>query len=753
MKLVFTLFFLFITGTAIVFAQSKGRVAGKVLTSDGKPADAICILVDGRQAALTQYNGSYNLSVPEGNHQLAFSFMNNVQQQQSITVTAGKTLTLPNITLKETAFQLNDVIVTGQFEPQSVKNSVYQVRTINNERIRLRGASNIQQVLNTELGVRFANDLTLGTTDINLMGVSGQRVKILLDGTPLLDRGDTRESLGQIDVNMIEKIEIVEGPMSVMYGTDALGGVINLITKKAATGNNSLLVGVRVQEESAGKQYDTFNKSGTHNASLNLKWQNKGWNAGADVSRNNFGGWKPGNGLQPWLPKNQWLANATAGYANQKFKVWYRINATDEDIISDGAINASTNVSKDQKFITHRYMHELQGNTRLSDALSFNFAASYTDYSRRTQTTEFNHATGTRFLTATASEQAVAKFDNTFIRGIAQYKISEHVNLQPGFEVNLTGSTGDRILGTPTINDYSFFASSEIALGKFSLRPGFRVIHNSVYDAPPVIPSFNAKVALSPTLDLRVAYAYGYRSPALRELYFNFFDASHSIIGNPNLKAEYSNSYNGTLSWQLLNQQTIKLRSVVGGFYNQFHNFIGTAFDASNGSITTYLNIDRYKTVGGTMENTLTYKNLQATLGFYYTGRYNQLKNEDPTIPQLSWSPEVNSNIAYTITQWKTSVALFYKYTGKRPSYEYINNAGTTTIQRASVSAFNTADFSVNKIINRTLTLNGGIRNVFNVTRVNNTSQDSGGAHSTGGAVPVGYGRSFFLGFNYQFSK
>lgn len=753
MKLVSTLIIIFVTTTITAFAQKNGRVTGKVFTSDGKPADAINILIDGKQAALTQYNGSYNLSVPEGSHQLAFSFMSNIEHQQSIVITAGQTLTLSNITLKETAFQLNDVVVTGQFEPQSVKNSVYQVRTINNERIRLRSANNVQQVLNTELGVRFANDLTLGTTDINLMGVSGQRVKILLDGVPLLDRGETRESLGQIDINMIEKIEFVEGPMSVQYGTDALGGVINLITKKAAAGNNSLLVGVRVQEESAGKQYDAFNKSGTHNASLNVKWQSKGWNAGADVSRNNFGGWKPGDGIQPWLPKNQWLANATAGYRNQKFNVWYRINATDEDIISDGVPNASTNISKDQKYITHRYMHELQGSTRISNALSFNFAASYTDYSRRTQTTELNHTTGARYLTATPSEQAVAKFDNTFIRGIAQYKISEHINLQPGFEVNLTGSTGDRILGTPTINDYAFFATSEFELGKFSIRPGFRVIHNSVYDAPPVIPALNAKVALSPNLDLRVAYARGFRAPALRELYFNFFDASHSIIGNPNLKAEYSNSYNSTLSWQLLNKQTLKLRSIVGGFYNQFHNFISTAFDASNGSITTYLNIDRYKTVGGTMENTLTYKNLQATLGVYYTGRYNQLKDEDPTIPELSWSPEINSNLAYTITKWKTSVALFYKYTGKRPSYEYSTSGSTTAIHRAEISAFHTADFTLNKIVNRSLTLNGGIRNLFNVTRVNNNSTDVGGAHSTGGPVPIGYGRSFFLGFNYQFSK
>ena len=64
------------------------------------------------------------------------------------------------------------------------------------------------------------------------MGMSGNNVKILLDGIPLIDRGATKQSLSQLDVNSIERVEIVEGPMSVVYGTDALAGVINIITKR-----------------------------------------------------------------------------------------------------------------------------------------------------------------------------------------------------------------------------------------------------------------------------------------------------------------------------------------------------------------------------------------------------------------------------------------------------------------------------------------------------------------------------------------
>src|SRR5262245_7629628 len=106
---------------------------------------------------------------------------------------------------------LDEVVITGQFSPQSIKNSVYRVRVIKKEQIQLRGATDITGVLNNELGIRFNTDYTLGETDIAIMGMSGQNVKVLLDGIPLIDRGSTKQSLSQVDINTIERIELVEG--------------------------------------------------------------------------------------------------------------------------------------------------------------------------------------------------------------------------------------------------------------------------------------------------------------------------------------------------------------------------------------------------------------------------------------------------------------------------------------------------------------------------------------------------------------
>ena len=184
--------------------------------------------------------------------------------------------------------KLDEVIVTGQYKPQSVKKSVYQVRVINSERIRQSGATNVQQVLNNQVGLRFSNDNTLGTTDVQLMGMSGRNVKILLDGIPMVDRGDTRESLGQIDVNSIERIEIVEGPMSVSYGSDALAGVINIITKKYTKDNFS--VTAKVQEETAGTEYHPFSYKGVHQQNITINYKKNNWGFATGGTHNDFNG-------------------------------------------------------------------------------------------------------------------------------------------------------------------------------------------------------------------------------------------------------------------------------------------------------------------------------------------------------------------------------------------------------------------------------------------------------------------------------
>jgi outer membrane receptor for ferrienterochelin and colicins len=683
-------------------------------------------------------------------------FVNSLHAQQKDT-TANN--------LKEKIDQLNEVVVTAQFGPQSLKNSVYNIRTINAEKIRLRGATNIQQVLNTEFGFRFSNDMTLGTTDIELMGMSGRNIKILLDGVPMVDRSDSRESLNQIDINTVERIEIVEGPVSVVYGTDALAGVINIITKNA--GKSLLNIAVRLQDETAGKEYGALTGKGNHNQNINVSWQQKGWSALAGVSHNEFGGWN----LAPktatiaevsavgnrWKPKEQFLGNTKIGYRNNDFNIWYRLDGLKETIDSRGGMNPNNFKGEHQTYTTNRYTQQIQSEWRLSKQLQLTGIAGYTDLKRATRTVIHDFTNNTEVLSGEAGKQDIAKFGATIFRSTAIFTASKYVSIQPGFEFNRDAASGARIKGTPFINDYALFVSSELkASEKVNIRPGLRFIKNSVYQAPSIIPSLNTKFSLNSALDLRLAYARGFRAPALRELYYDFFDASHAIMGNENLKAEESNSFNGSLAWAGLKSDRLQFRNTLSGFYNEFKNRIDYGVDAANPSVTTLINVSKYKTAGVTLDNTLILNNFQANVGFAYIGRFNSLGENQPALelPEFVWSEELTANLSYTIPKLDGNISLFYKYAGSRPNYQLSTVNGVQTTRLVKVGSFSWADLMLNKNIHKYLTLNAGVKNLFDITQLTNTATASGGAHSTGGAsVPYSYGRSYVLGLTFNWNK
>jgi outer membrane receptor for ferrienterochelin and colicins len=657
------------------------------------------------------------------------------------------------------------VITTGQYRPQTLKNSVYKVRVITQEKIAVRGATDVLSVLNTELGVRFNTDYTLGETDIQLMGMSGQNVKILLDGVPLVDRGSTRQSLSQVDINTIDRIELVEGPMSVVYGTDALAGVINLITKKnTAKGSNSIQVNARVQEETVESDYEPFSGKGVHNEYLGLAWQHKsGWSAGASFSRNDFGGWQgtqTGREME-WKPKSQYLGSGNIGYRTNNLNIWYRLDYLNETITTKGKAEAD-NKAADAEYITNRYTHTAQADWRINSKWSLNSSASYQDYERRSRNLITDLSTGQEYLNPTAT-QDVAKFRMLFFRSTAQYIVSDKVSIQPGVEVKSDQSSGQRIHGEPTINDYSLFASAELRpISKLNIRPGVRFSKNSVYDAPPVIPSLNIKYDLGANWSVRASYARGFRAPALRELYFTFHDASHDIEGNPDLKAEHSNSFNASLTWNAIRTKDLQLNTSISGYYNQFENQIAYATDPARPSWSTLINIDHAKTTGALLENNLVWKNLEVSLGISYTGRNNITKGDTAVdkgnnLSSFLWSPEVNSSILYRFTKIGMTVAVFYKYTGQVPGYEKITVPPSTTpvLGKTKIDGFSLADVTFTKKLGKLLSLNAGVKNLFDLTRLQNTSVSSGGAHSSSGPILKSYGRSYFLGvlFNWQHNR
>ncbi len=669
-------------------------------------------------------------------------------------------LLLPGILIAATALaqedttkakELEPVVITGQYRQQSVKNSVYQVRVITKDRIQRQGASQLQDVLKNELNIRFSQDPATGGSGITMMGLSGQNVKVLIDGLPMIGRQGTSNEIdiNQVDINSIERIEIVEGPMSVVYGADALAGVINIITKKANTAKWS--VNARVHEESIGKEYGI--KQGIHNQYAGLSWRYKHWEIGGGLGHNYFGGWKDTaiDRELVWHKKDQILGNGFVAYTNGKFSARYRFDGLDEIITNPGNFinaypQAGDTLAFDQEYLTNRLMQQIQASYFASNHLSFQLQSAYTDYSRQVYSTNVSKHTGERTLAI--GSQSLDEFKGFTVRGTALYKLSNTVSFQPGFDVNLESGEGQRLKdGNNKLNDYAFFLTAEITpTSRINVRPGLRVIKNSVYDAPPVIPSINTKFGLSDNLDLRLSYARGFRSPSLRELYFNFIDANHTILGNPNLKAETSHSFTGSLNWKKSSVGGATYTAALNGFYNSIKNKIDYAYSLTSDTVIV-ANISNSKTAGVSINSVMRYKQWNVQAGAAYTGFYNDKSEVDKSLPTLQWSPEVNIVAGYTFANIGLDLNLFYKFTGKRPMYV----TSGPDIVLTEVQGYHIADFTLNKKLGHYLALNAGIRNIFNVDRIN-SEVATGAIHSSSG-LSIGTGRSYFGGLVFNWNK
>jgi outer membrane receptor for ferrienterochelin and colicins len=650
---------------------------------------------------------------------------------------------------------LNEVIVTGQYKPQSLKKSVYQVKTILKDRIVKQGAVKLQDVLANELNIRFNNDMATGGSDITMLGLKGQNVKILIDGLPLVGRQGTSNeiNINQIDINTIERIEIVEGPMSVVYGADALAGVINIITKKNTS--SKLTVTARLHEETIGKEYGL--QQGIHNYAAGLSYKYKNWEVGGNIGYNFFGGFKDtavGRELV-WHKKDQILGSGFIGFTKDKFNVRYRIDGLDEVITNPGNFlfyqqASGDTLAYDQEYLTNRVMHQLQAGYIFSNKLNLQWQNSFSNYNRQVFSTTVSKKTNDVRLNTAGGAQSTINFKGFTSRFLATYKVNEKFSLQPGAELNIETGEGERLAkGNNQITDFAFFVTGEIAATKkISIKPGFRIIKNSVYNAPPIVPSINAKIILSNDIDVRLSYAQGFRSPSLRELYFNFFDANHQIIGNENLKAETSNSFTGSVNWQKKSSKNITYSAIFSGFYNIVNNLIDYAVSANDPNVFVLSNVTNSKTAGSSILFSASKNNWKTSIGGSYTGFYNDYAEQNKTLPQMQWSAEINSTSSYTFTKLGLTANLFYKFTGERPFYVVQNN----NYLLAKNKGFHWAEFTLNKSIKKLITLNAGVRNLFNVGTVNSTIQTNG-VHSNSGVRNIGNGTSYFVGINFNWDK
>ena len=137
------------------------------------------------------------------------------------------------------ALELSDVTVTASRADRRVEGAVVRTDVVDQEEILERGGQTLSEVLSQEAGLQVSTPLGTAQT-VNLDGLGGKYVLILIDGRPVNGQVNNTVDLSRLPITAanVEKVEIVRGPMSALYGSEALGGVVNIITKRPAPGSS-----------------------------------------------------------------------------------------------------------------------------------------------------------------------------------------------------------------------------------------------------------------------------------------------------------------------------------------------------------------------------------------------------------------------------------------------------------------------------------------------------------------------------------
>lgn len=229
----FLLVFLFAVTSAL---GQEGGVVG-IIKSGGEPIAFAHLMVKGTgKGTIANELGEFKiLMLPPGRYLLQSSAIGFRHQEQAVVVESGKVSSI-EISLEEDAAQLQEVVITGTMREVSKMDSPIPIEVYTPALFLKNPTPNIFEALSVVNGVQpQINCNVCNTGDIHINGLEGPYTMILIDGMPIVSSLSTVYGLSGIPNSLVKRMEIVKGPASTLYGSEAVGGVINIITREPVT--------------------------------------------------------------------------------------------------------------------------------------------------------------------------------------------------------------------------------------------------------------------------------------------------------------------------------------------------------------------------------------------------------------------------------------------------------------------------------------------------------------------------------------
>ncbi len=699
MRFLLSLSFLLFFPIAI-FSQTA-KLSGHVTGSDTTVVTGATISIPGTTyGTVTDKNGYYNINkIAPGDYTIRASFVGFETQEQAVSMKNGQNNL--NFSLKETNFDLNEVVVTGTKSEKTLKNVPILTQVISARKMLELGITNVTDALQTMVpGLNVSHNGTLVT--VTLQGMDAKYVLFLIDGERIAGEVDGDVDYSMLNLQNIDHIEVIKGASSSLYGSNAIGGVINIITKK-------------INEPFDAKIYTRYSKYNElySGGTIGLKKGIIGSQTSVNYSRTD------GYDITP-ESAHDWTQNPYTSYqVNQKFEI------TPSSKLS--LTPYFTYYQFERGNVSARPVHDLY--TDLSGGLrgqyflgksSINFSYYRDRYNTYSVLEQLNNKRDT----------ASYDFIQTF-RTQGNFHLSDRNNLTAGVEYNTERLFSTRVEGgIKNASEGVAYLQEDVRFGdRWDLIAGIRAGSHSNYGFN-VAPKISAMYKLG-SLNFRASAGTGFRSPALKELYFSFDHFGEFLVeGNPQLKPETSKYISGSAEFSRpWNNSSVTV------YRNSLSNMITTSILNQPDAVeTTYLyqNVSSASVSGvDVISKQKLFNGLWMSAGYSYV---HGLDNESHQ--QLYGTTKHSGNISadynFRKKNYSFTAQIYGQLVGERV---YLNADGTTGYDRP----YNSWRFTISQEY-KWLRISTGLDNIFGVV------------------IPQNYdfispGRRFFVGMNIDFGK
>lgn len=552
-----------------VQAQSKNsdaNIYGHVIDAKtGEHLPYITIALKGTTiGTVTDVSGHYFLkNLPAGEFTIVASSVGYKPEEKKVTI-KPKTNQEINFSLQEQLLEMDEVVVSASRNETNKLTSSTIVNIASTKLFETTASCNLAETMNFQSGLRVENNCgNCGTTQLRINGLEGQYSQVLLDSRPIFSSLAGVYGLEQIPVSMIERVEVVKGGGSALFGSSAIGGVINIITKEPLRNSVTLSNTTNVLE-----------KGGVDlNTSLNGSFVTDDYKAGVYIfgmvkhrdayDRNN-------DGFSD-LPK---LNSETVGFRGYyKTSNYTKLTAEYHHINEYRRGGDNLGEPPHRANIAEELNHNINGGGLKFDYLSPNYKHKWGIY-----TSAQAIKRGSYFGVEMNPDAYGKTNDKTIVAG-TQYTYSFDkclfmpADLTAGVEYSYN-NLHDLFLGykrdfAQTTQIAGAYFQNEWKSDKLNLLLGGRLDKHNLMKHPVFSPRVNARYSPTKKVGLRASYSSGYRAPQAynEDLHIDAVSGTIALIQlDPELKPEYSHSLSASVDLYQ-NFGRLQTNLLIEGFY------------------------------------------------------------------------------------------------------------------------------------------------------------------------------------------